>query len=257
MIALALKLTQAGVGDYWDDADRWTRNMFAEGQLTSPDWVYRMASRLPPSVIKEYQTTERVPERNLGAFAGWPAPNDWYWGHGHGIMHCCTGNGTRAIYYIWERALTYDDGKLRVNLLLNRASPWADVDSHIPYVGQVDVKVKQPAQLSIRLPEWVKPDDARVRVDGSERRADWDGRYAVIGDVVPGDSVTMTFPISESTEGHWIEKRHYTVVRKGNEVVSIDPPGTYGPLYQRAHYRQNATRWRKAERFVSEENLYW
>ena len=34
MIALGLKLTEAGVGDYLDDVDRWTRNMFAEGQLT-------------------------------------------------------------------------------------------------------------------------------------------------------------------------------------------------------------------------------
>ena len=33
MIFLALTLTRAGVGDYWDDVDRWVRNMFAEGQL--------------------------------------------------------------------------------------------------------------------------------------------------------------------------------------------------------------------------------
>ena len=41
MIALGLKLTEAGVGDYLDDVDRWTRNMFAEGQLTPEkvDWL--------------------------------------------------------------------------------------------------------------------------------------------------------------------------------------------------------------------------
>ena len=37
-----MKLSEAGAGDYWDDADRWIRNMFAEGQLTSTDWIYRI-----------------------------------------------------------------------------------------------------------------------------------------------------------------------------------------------------------------------
>jgi len=29
------------------------------------------------------------------------------------------------------------------------------------------------------------------------------------------------------------------------------------PLYQREHYRANTTRWRKIERFVSREQLFW
>jgi hypothetical protein len=55
----------------------------------------------------------------------------------------------------------------------------------------------------------------------------------------------------------WIQKEKYTLVRKGNEVVAIDPPGRYCPLYQRDHYRVNDTRWRKVERFVSGEQVYW
>ena len=42
MLALALKLTEAGVGDYWDDVDRWVRNQFAEGQLMDADWIDRI-----------------------------------------------------------------------------------------------------------------------------------------------------------------------------------------------------------------------
>ena len=170
MIMLALKLTEAGVGDYWDEADRWTRNMLAEGQLLRTDWIERIPgaglkwerqSDIPRSVIDEtYQTTERVAERNLGAFAGWPTANDWYVGAGPGIMHCCTYRGSRVIYFLWDRILQHDNGKLRVNLLLNRASPWADVDSHIPYVGQVDVRIKQPVELWLRIPEWVQPAEA-------------------------------------------------------------------------------------------------
>ena len=65
---------------------------------------------------------------------------------------------------------------VRVNLLLNRPSAEADVDSHIPYTGQVYAKVKEPVHLSMRIPEWVEPGEVRVEVDGGERRLWWDGR---------------------------------------------------------------------------------
>jgi len=35
MVWLALYLTRAGVGDYWDDVDRWVRNAYIEGQILS------------------------------------------------------------------------------------------------------------------------------------------------------------------------------------------------------------------------------
>ena len=256
MIALGLKLTEAGVGDYLDDVDRWVRNMFAEGQLTPQkgDWLKRLSADLPVSAVDPmYQTTDRVVERNVGAFAGWPKANDW----GNSIMHCCTGNGTRTIYFLWENTLTHDSDNLRVNLLLNRASAWADVNSHVPYTGQVDVKIREKLDLSIRIPEWVKRGEVRIQVNGVDREAEWDGRYAVVGEVKPGDVATMTFPIAERTDTTWIEKERYTLVRKGNDVVAIDPPGRHCPLYQREHYRGNATRWRQADRFISKERIYW
>ena len=256
MIAIGLKLTEAGVGDYWDEVDRWIRNVFAEGQLTPErgHWLERYAAQLPVSAVDPmYQTTDRVVERNVGGFAGWPEPNDW----GRAIMHCCTGNGVRGIYNAWDYMLTLSDNKLRVNLLLNRASPWADIDSHIPYVGQVDVKVKQACDLSIRIPEWVTPGETRCQVGDMDRSVEWDGRYAEVGTVKPGDVVTLTFPINERTDDVYIEKRKYTLVRKGNDVVSIDPPGRICPLYEREHYRTDTTRWRKIERFVSNESIHW
>jgi len=267
MIALGIKLSQAGVGDYWDDVDRWARNMFAEGQLTPERaaLLERYVAGLPVTPVDRdtpvcggvtpsgYETTDRVIERNIGAFAGWPEPSNW----GLAIMHCCTGNGTRSIYYLWDSILAYADGKLRVNLLLNRASPWADVDSHLPYTGQVDVKIKQPVDLAVRIPEWVKPDEVCVEVDGQARDISWDGRYAVVGDVQPGEVVTMRFPIAERTEKVWIEKRQYTLVIKGNDVVAIDPPGQACPLYDRSHYRMNRTRWKEQLRFASAEEIEW
>ena len=231
------------------------------GQLIHTDWIERMpdaAGSVPQSEFDPTrQTIDRVAQRNRGAFAGWPAMNDWYTGHGPGIMHCCTGNAARTIYQAWHAILDYHEGKLNVNLLLNRASPWADVESHIPYTGQVDVKIKKPLDLALRLPEWVQPDQAACTVNDQPRSLTFAGRYAQLGRVQPGDTATLTFPIAETKKVVHVMRKKYTLIRKGNTVVAIDPPGRYAPLYQRAHYRTDTTRWRKIERFVSDEHIVW
>jgi hypothetical protein len=258
MVTLALKLSEFGLGDFWDDADRWLRNMFVEGQLTRTDWIDHVTDGQPSSALdRSYQTIERVAERNLGAFAGWPKVNDWYANHGAGIMHCCTGNAVRTLYQAWERIVSNENGLLTVNLLLNRGSPWADVASHLPYRGQVDVAVKQPIELRLRLPEWTDPDAATVTVDGVARGFVARGRLLDLGAVRPGQAVTVSFPIDERTETIDVEKERYTIVRRGNDVVAIDPAGTNCPLFQRGHVRQSETRWRKIERFVSSERVPW
>ena len=270
MVDMSLRLAVAGVGDqYWDDADRWIRNHFAEAQLLQTNWVYRNLRGTPPSVARPYSSSDRVPERLIGAFQGWGGVNEWAaygpyrswsWGEVPGdVQQCCTATGARALYYAWEHILTYDASRqsLKINLLLNRASSWADVDSHIPYQGRVDIRVKQPLQLSVRIPEWVKPEEVRAQVNGEDRNTSFDGRYADLGPVKANDVAVLTFPISEREDVVSIERQRYLLVRKGNDVVAIDPPGTRSPIYQRAHYRVNDTRWRNVERYSPETELEW
>ena len=277
MISLGIKLTLAGAGDYWDEVDRWIRNQFAEGQLTSTEWVDQMVKdkpygldRLSPHMPRNpTPVTDRVPERNIGGFAAWPSMNDLQRDIADGLTlcACCTGNGARAIYYAWENILTYRDGKLRVNLLLNRASTWADVGSYIPYEGRVDIKMKTACELSIRIPEWAAPKDTTCRINGAGRALSWIGRYAVVGKVSAKDVVTLNFPIFERTtvvnlasifpdltDG---KDYTYTLIRKGNDVVHIEPKGKYRPFYQRDHYRANTARTRTVERFVADELIDW
>ena len=140
---------------------------------------------------------------------------------------------------------------------MNRASRWADVHSHIPYRGRVDVKIKQDLELEIRLAEWVKPEEVRCTVDKEPRDLGFAGRYAQIGEVNAGQTVTFAFPIPERTDRVIIEKRPYTLIRRGNDVVWIDPPGKNRPLYQRGHYRQGETLWKTVRRFVPAAEIPW
>jgi hypothetical protein len=263
MIALALKMSSAGIADYWDDADRWTRNHFTESQITSADWIHKLAERSPQKAVKWDEISDHVAERSIGAFAGWSTANDFGVEtpqHPRSIQHCCTGNSSRTMYYIWQNILDYHQGNLRVNLLLNRASEWADICSYIPYQGKVVVVVKKPlGNLQVRVPEWVMPSEQEVAVttkDGN-RPFTREGRFLNLGSAKPGEIFTVTFPISTRRTTEVIGNVSYTLETKGNTVITIDPPGKNGPLYERAYFRADEAPMRKVERFVPDQEIVW
>jgi hypothetical protein len=258
MIGIAAKLTQAGVGDYWDDLDRWARNQFVQNQLTEGEWIYQLAESMPKKPVAYNETADHVAKRNLGGFAGWASGNEW--ALHNGIMHCCTGNSTRALYYLWENIAESKGDEFRVNLPLNRASAQADVHSFIPYEGRVNVKMKKSCRrMLVRVPQWVESGSPQVvcKVNGSPRPLVWEGRYVNVGATQPGETVDLAFPITTRTVKETIGCVRYTLEIKGNTVVSIDPPGKYGALYERAHYKRDQVSWRKAQRFAPEEPLRW
>jgi hypothetical protein len=250
MIQLAMTLSQARQGDYWDDVDRYVRNQFAEMQLLDSEWIDRMVAELPPTPPEANEDADRVSERLVGSFASWASANDWYIERQPGTTFCCIGNGGRALYYVWEKMIELDGDTLRIHLLFNRASPWADVISRVPYEGQVDLVLKAGCNVEIRIPEWVESDDVACLVNGTPRQVGFRGRYAQVGYVETGDALTVTFPIQERTVETIIGDVSYMLIIKGNDVVSIDPPGKWYPFYRRSHYRENTARWVTRERFV-------
>jgi hypothetical protein len=259
MISLAAKLTDAGLGDYWDDIDRWMRNQFAENQLTDAEWISFFSGTLAKQPVAFNETSEDVAHRNLGGYAGWASANEW--ALKDGIMHCCTGNSTRALYYIWQRVTELKGETLQVNLLLNHASPWADLYSSIPYKGKVDFIVKKSFHdVLVRAPEWVMTGSQELvcTVNGGMRQLRWEGRYVSVGTVKNGDRIALTFPIEQRTIKKTIGTGSYTLVVRGNTVISIDPAGKTGPLYtDRQRYLAEDVSWRKVTRFVPDEVLPW
>src|SRR4029078_6193921 len=73
----------------------------------------------------------------------------------YGGACCCTPNGTQALYYAWESIVRGRDDHADGNLLLNRASPWLDVCSYLPYEGKVELKNKTANVITVRIPQWV------------------------------------------------------------------------------------------------------
>jgi hypothetical protein len=252
MIVLGLKLTKLGVGDYWEDVDRVVRNQFVENQLLRTDWIDRVSKNAAP--VRPCDDSKDVVERNVGAWAGWAYANDF---NPLGIMHCCTGNAARTLYYVWDSILTPEGDKVRVNLLLNRASPYLDLDSYLPCEGKAVLKIKQAKAVAVRIPSWTDRAAVRCMVNGQPREFTWSGNYLETNGLQAGDAVTMTFPMRQSTVSKQIGAISCKLTLKGNTVVAIEPKGTVYPLYERQKYISGQTPMKKISRFVSTERIAW
>ena len=272
MVAIALKLSEAEIGDYWDDADKWIRNQFIESQLTRIDWIYDITKDWDDApennsdtfeeedieyygnLINNFYSTDRVLERSLGGFARNTTGNSWFNDGNNKVEGCCVGNGARTLYYIWENIMDYKNNNLKVNLLLNRASEWADLYSYLPYEGQINLKIKTACNtILIRIPDWVSQNSLEVEctVNNEYRKLKWDKRYINIGKGNPGDIIKIKFPIYERTVKEIIANKEYTLVIRGNTVISIDPESEECSLYQREYYK-NKMPWKPVYRFASE-----
>jgi hypothetical protein len=174
-------------------------------------------------------------------------------------MTCCTSNGTQGLYYAWEAAVRESGDATQVNLLLNRASKILDVDSHLPYEGRVVIRNKAARRLAVHVPSWVSRRQIRADVAGRACPLAWVGNYLLFDNLQPGELVTITFPVKETTARYTVNARTpaeqvYTCTFRAGTLVDIAPrdqsPTSY-PLYQRDHLRQEKAPTKTVERFVA------
>ena len=85
----------------------------------------------------------------------------------------------------------------------------------------------------------------------------YEGRYASIGELGPGQVATLTFLLIEEVSRVTARNRWYFLVCKGHDVVRIDPPGVLSPLYNRDHYRDGVTLWKQGDLHRGEPVLGW
>ncbi len=292
-IGLAVKLSGAGVGDYWEDVDLYIRNHGIEGQFTPEDIphlerllaknrnppappelysYFNLQSKypkgLPPGVeaARVVGTSHGVLEASIGAYSMQYPPQKTGW------ALCCSPWGNIGIFYAWDAALRAEGGKVSVNLLLNRASPWMDVDSYIPFEGKVVLRNKQAKEAFVRMPLYVELDKVVCRVGQREIKPEWFDRCLRVSGLKKKETVTIEFPLKDWTE-RWTAPQQqsgyvlplpagtvYTMRFRGNTVVELTPPlWPNSWLYQgrAAQYRAaNAPRV-KVQRYVSSSTLIW
>lgn len=266
IVALGIRLTDAGLGDYWDDVDAVVRNHLVEDQLLRADLLEGVAEASPVRGPEQFspdskrEMRENVIARSVGTFAGLSNPTSipkpW-------VMQCCTANASRGLYYAWEAIVRRDGDSAQVNLLLNRASQCLDVDSCLPYEGKVTIYNKSVRKVSVRIPSWVMRKEIRCDVSGKLHPCEWVGNYLIFDALRPGDKIDIEFPIKETTASYTVcsktnMEQAYTCAFRGSTLVDISPrddsPTSY-PLYLREHMRKDKSPMKEKIRFVSEKAI--
>ena len=241
MIVLALYLTKAGIGDYWDDIDRWTRNMLSEGQMLTTDFLDNLPKEYfaNESFKRPYEYSQQVMERTKGSFFGWMSANDGIrlkrTGNeikipDHSIMHCCTANGALGMYYVLDSIINKQNDRVFVELLLNKSSRWLDVKSFLPFEGKVILDIKDAKEVAIRIPEWSNENSVDVH-GANEIRIN--GKYLEISNLSKGQIIQVHFVLAEQIIHRVIGERPYKLTVKGSEVTSMHPRGQVYPLFNK------------------------
>ena len=255
LLAMYSKLTDSGYGEFFDDMDVITRNILAEAQYTNKELLQKAMDDSPfhePRFLSNAPVTDMYPnrisydniaERMVGIFAS----NSDVTYTKYNLMQCCTCNAVRGIFYAWEAITRFDGENAVVNLLLNRASAWMDIDSYLPFEGRVALKNKTARKVSVRIPSYVNMQDVDCRRNGEAVRPYFIKRYLTIGGLTPGDVIELRFPLTTqdytfTAYARTPYEKQYNFTMKANTVLDIspripDPPAAVYPYYLRDHMK--------------------
>ena len=246
-LILAIRLTDAGMGDYWDDVDSMVRNHFVELQVTD---LKRMRHTCGSNAYDE------VHRQFLGGFTQAKLLVNPH----SSVFGCCTANGSRALYTVWEGITRFSDGVATVNLLLNRAAPWLDIHSYLPFEGKVVIHNKQARAVYVRLPSRIDAAQVAPYVDSKAVSPQRVGSYIRFDGLDGGEELRLEFPVQETTERYTICDTLYTVKFRGSTVIDITPRESEDAenrylFFQREQLKSGSAPMHEVKRFVPSQVL--
>lgn len=234
-----------GHPEYFDDVERIVRNHLLASQFLDPGLAgssHDLAKTPPDSATELYTGAAR---RLCGGFA-YTTPNDLIDAQfldDFDMASDMASGALEGLAAIWKHIITRDKSGLHVHLLFSRESEALDVRSHIPVVGRVELVIKQPQDVYVRIPAYARPDKFRVTVDGQElasRRLF--GPYVLIPSTAKPATAVIDFKQVELicretlngnpayTPGEKL-KVEYTQEWLGDTLWNMVPAGERVPLY--------------------------
>lgn len=271
MTGMAVTLTDAGLGDYWDDVEMCVRNGLIEAQATDLEELQRVSGNgreRPPmadfgghydprfsqannkGVLPGQELHDHVLERSVGCFshlvgARYQTPM---------LMQCCSANCSLALYYAWEAIVRRENDGAVVNLWLNRRSPWVDVWSSLPHEGKLEVANKGMPRIEVRKPGWARRSDLHCRLDGSDVTPAWHGNRMVFSGLRGNEQLVIeTLCTLEHAKYTLVNirdpinsKERYAIEFKGHTALSVAladgqvlPEHNWYRLFRRENMRQD------------------
>lgn len=176
-------------------------------------------------------------------------------------LPCCSSRGARAIYIAWHHTVMRKPEGVYVNLALNRDSRWLEVLSWLPYQGRIDLDIHDAPVVFVRIPEWAPHDEVTIESGGRVlRAAKWQGEYVKLEGLIPGQRVTVLFPIGNTKTAEALHVRRdsqpirYEALWRGYTLIRLAPGGQY----RRSEMLTSTAPLRPVKRyFVPEAEVDW
>ncbi len=187
IVETALILGETYGEHYYDDAERILRGHILPSQLR--DISFSVPSENPDGLDR----FQNVAERSIGAF-GFPAP----FGHqvkeksSIGFNMDIVGGAVASLCEAYAACVSQEGGECRINLLFDIETEAIKVISPYPD-GEMRITIKNPCNLSIRIPSWVNKE--LLTVEGAEWKIKGERIYLQKPSV--GKEIKILFPIEE------------------------------------------------------------
>jgi hypothetical protein len=148
---------------------------------------------------------------------------------------CCQYSGVSGFYAGWRDAMIHDHGELRINYFLPRESPWAAMTTAMPVEGRADIALREPADVRIRVPMWLKAEQLAIQVDGKdieiEKRVEPGRHWVALGRLAAGAKIALRFPLEERQTKERIANQPFTIGWRGNYVVQLHQCAAKLPMF--------------------------
>lgn len=278
-LVLAVTLANHGHPEYWGDVERMMRNHLIESQVKDGSWLTSDFNRSDT----EQFTWRDIGSRMVGGFAGWSSPNhilaagetiNAHWGgpklrdKPRAFQNCCGGSGIHAFFLVWKNAARFEQNCLHIHLHIDKLLPQAEIRCYQPYQGVLQIRLKRPCRVRVRIPDFVKGKNIQVSCNGNTVKTTSCGYYLEIPEHPSGSCLNVRYPLpileEEVSVGNPGRRQYsYRVTWKGDTVVALEPTGENSPtgyseyekkeitvfygqtgpcsLYQRDHFLKNDT----------------
>ncbi len=182
-----------------------------------------------------------MPELALGSFTAGSYPNELaidlrsFGAQQYTIdmAGCCSPAGIKALYVLWREAVQCEGDTLHINLWVTMENSNVNMICEEPVAGKMSIKLKQTCrEIVILVPDYVDP--ASVSVNHKHELRE---RILYLGKLQKGDTISLSYPLSERIKTEFIGGNQYKVLWRGGRVIEVLPPAMGCNPYW---WRQNA-----------------
>lgn len=154
--------------------------------------------------------------------------------------------------------MSYKEGALYLNLLLNKRTSSAEIRSYLPHVGKVLIKNIAAHRLYCRIPDWVSRESVSVLRDEKKHPVTMKNGFLYVPSLQPETRIVITFPVRTIKKNEIIQKWNFDILWRGDTIVRMNPTGDKVPLYQREYMNTERMSYRSSPPIPKSENtVHW